>query len=447
MIHPDDRERAWAHVQEAIDRGEEEYYHEYRLLRPDGATRWIASRGRILRDLSGEAEHLVGVSLDITERRMTEEALRDADRRKDEFLAMLAHELRNPLAAIASAIRLSQSATLADGDRNWVEQTLHSQVQQLARLVDDLLDVARITRGRIELKPEAHQLADLVRRTIDGARPLLERARHTLEVELPDEPLWISADAARMQQAFSNLLTNAIKYTRDGGRIAIRAAREGNTAAIAIRDNGIGISPEMLPRVFDLFSQAEQGIERAQGGLGIGLTLVRRLVELHSGRVEVMSEGVGQGSQFVVHLPLIEPPARRAAQPPKATEPRAEHPPSRILIVDDNEDAARTLSLLLRTYGHETALAFDGEEALTAAARFQPAVALLDLGLPRINGFELARRLRDLHPQTVLVAVSGYGQPEDRLRSKECGFAEHFVKPVGVDELVRFLRATAAGGK
>ena len=376
---------------------------------------------------------------DATQLREAESALREADRRKDVFLAMLGHELRNPLSAITSAIQLSEMPNLGDSDRLWVRMTLARQTDQLGRLVDDLLDVARITRDRIQLKREPLLVADVVRRSVETTRPLVERARHKLTIALPQEPLWVLADPARLQQIVSNLLVNAVKYTPDGGQISIRASREGNQVAIAVKDNGIGLSPQMQTQVFDLFTQAEQGIERAQGGLGIGLTLVRRLVERHGGSVSVTSDGPHRGSEFTVRLPAIEPPPAAAArESPTGAEPARSH---RILIVDDNRDAGRTLSLLLKTLGHETALAFDGRQALEVAAEFRPAVALLDLGLPEINGFDLAVHLKQGDPRIQLIAISGYGQAADRRRSQDAGFDRHFVKPVKIDELLSALNA------
>ena len=277
---------------------------------------------------------------------------------------------------------------------------------------------------------------------METTRPLVERARHKLTIALPQEPLWVLADPARLQQIVSNLLVNAVKYTPDGGQISIRASREGNQVAIAVKDNGIGLSPQMQTQVFDLFTQAEQGIERAQGGLGIGLTLVRRLVERHGGSVSVTSDGPQRGSEFTVRLPAIEPPPAAAArESPTGAEPARSR---RILIVDDNRDAGRTLSLLLKTLGHETALAFDGRQALEVAAEFRPAVALLDLGLPEINGFDLAVHLKQGDPRIQLIAISGYGQAADRRRSQDAGFDRHFVKPVDVDALMQLLASPNA---
>jgi signal transduction histidine kinase len=381
---------------------------------------------------------------DLIERTQAERQLKEADRRKDEFLAMLAHELRNPLAAIVSAVQLSQADGATADDRVWIRETLARQTDQLGRLVDDLLDMARIANDRIELKREPLLLSDAISRAIDSARPLLERARHKLSVLVPQEPIWISADPARLQQILSNLLTNAAKYTQDGGQITVRAWREGDQALVAIKDNGIGLTPEMQARVFELFAQAAQGLDRAQGGLGIGLTLVRRLVERHGGTVSVHSDGHGRGSEFTVRLPACPP----SSAPGRANQGRARPLAGalKILVVDDNRDAARALSLLLKSHGHDTALAYDGREALEVAARFQPAIALLDLGLPEVNGFELAVQLKQRDPQIQLVAISGYGQEEDRRRSRAAGIEMHFVKPVKLESLMTFLeqRARAA---
>lgn len=435
LIYPDDRERVQRRIAEALEK-DDEFYEEFRVLRCNSDLRWVAARGRVVRGFRRKPQRLVGISLDITERRQAEDELRQADQRKDEFLAMLAHELRNPLAAISNAIRLNQTPDLPPEERQWIEQMLRRQTDQLGHLIDDLLDVARITTSKISLHKETLSLPDLAQRTLDTLRPQLLRTRHDLKVNFPAEPVWVDADPSRLEQVLVNLVTNAIKYTKDQGQIWLRIAREGSDAVISVKDTGIGIAAEMLPRIFDLFAQAEQGLDRSRGGLGIGLTLVRRIVELHGGTVTVASPGVGMGSEFTVRLPAIEPPqgetSGRAAETPRTKR-------QRILVVDDNRDAAITLSLLLKASGHETAMAYNAQKAIELAGTFKPQIALLDIGLPGMNGLELASLLRQTNPNIFLVAVSGYGQAEDRVRTKAAGFDEHFVKPVRLDDLLGVL--------
>src|SRR5262245_8323211 len=288
-VHVDDREQAWLNVQEALKGPDDDYYHEYRLVRSDGQIRWIAARGRIIRSPEGIAERIIGVSLDVTERRQAEESLQQAGRRKDEFLAMLAHELRNPLAAVANAIQLSRAPNLSESDCQWIADMLDRQMGQLGRLVGDLLDVARITSNKIELSKERVSLTELVSRVVDSIRPRMEKAHHKFSVVFPDGPIWVYGDPGRLDQVLTNLLTNAVKYTPEGGRIWLSITRQDGEAVISVRDTGIGIPSDLLPRVFDLFAQGEQGLARAQGGLGLGLSLVRKLVEMHGDNVVAAS--------------------------------------------------------------------------------------------------------------------------------------------------------------
>ena len=446
LVHPDDRDWVAQSVQLALAR-QENYYDEFRIVRPDGGVRWLSSRGRVLRGADGKVERMVGICLDITERRQNEEVLKLADRRKDEFLATLAHELRNPLAAITNAVRLSRTPQLSVQDQAWIHQMLDRQIELLGRLVDDLLDIARIARGRLDLRPEIVPLSELVNRAVEVVRPQIDRAHHCLHVEFTPERLAIEADRSRLEQVVVNLLSNAAKYTPDGGQIWLRVERDGAAAVITVRDNGIGLAPSMLPRVFEMFAQAEQGLARSQGGLGLGLPLVRRLVEMHGGQVSSDSAGPGRGSTFTVRLPLAvkAPPQQAPAdKPPLADRPAASSHPLRVIIVDDNRDAAQTLARLLKLSGYETSVAYCGEEALALAAESQPHLALLDIGLPGMDGYELASRLKQAHPGIFLAAVSGYGQAADRQRAKEAGFNEHFVKPVKLEELLRMLEEQKA---
>ena len=378
---------------------------------------------------------------EIAARKRAEEALLAADRGKDEFLAMLAHELRNPLAAIASAAG-ALDARAEGGDPRSAEllAVIGRQSRHLARLVDDLLDVSRFSRGRIELRREPVELRRAVEGAVESVRPHLELRRQTLAVMLPDEPLWLDADLTRIEQILANLLHNAAKYSEPGGRIELAAERQGAEVLVGVRDDGAGIAPELLPRVFDLFVQGERSLARSRGGLGIGLTLVRSLVERHGGTIEAASEGPGRGSELRVRLPLLAAPERRepSAAPATAAEAR-----TRVLLVEDNLDAAESLAELLRIWGHEVELAHDGAAALRAALEVRPEVVLLDIGLPGMDGYEVASRLRATPglAGVRLVAVTGYGQESDRRRARLAGFDHHLVKPVDLDR----LRALLAG--
>jgi len=367
------------------------------------------------------------------------ERLREADRRKDEFIAMLAHELRNPLFPVRNALQLLR---LADGKHDVIEAArgvMERQVAQMVRLVDDLLDVARITRGKLELRRERVELAVLVNHAVEAGRPLIEQMAHTLEIHLPSEPVYLDADAVRLTQVILNLLNNAAKYTEPGGHITLTATREEGEVAVAVRDTGIGISADMLPNVFDIFTQVEPPADRSQGGLGLGLTLVKHLAELHGGSVEATSYGTGRGSTFTVRLPV----AQGAAASVDAVAPQAvaSLPGHRILIVDDNRDGANSLAMVLRMLGNHVHITYDGIAAIIAAEAFRPNLVLLDIGLPRMDGHEVCRRIREQPwgKDMVLVAVTGWGQDEDRRRSLESGFDHHLVKPVNPADLEKLL--------
>jgi signal transduction histidine kinase len=371
-------------------------------------------------------------------RRASELAL--ADRRKDEFLAMLGHELRNPLAPIANAVHVMRMLGVENPQLCWARDVIDRQVGQMVRLLGDLLDVSRISRGKITLKKESVELSAVVGIAVESSRPLLEARRHELTLEMPSEAVWLQADLARLAQVVANLLNNAGKYTEKGGRIGLTAERQGDEVVLRVADNGTGIAPEMLPRVFDLFSQSERTLDRSDGGLGIGLTLVKSLVELHEGSIEAFSEGLGKGSDFVVRLPVL-----RLALVPSANGIRQIIPPGttarRVLAVDDNVDAVESLARMLGLQGHEVRTAHDGPAALAAAAAFLPEVVFLDIGLPNMNGYEVARRLREQVglKTALLVAVTGYGQAEDRRQADEAGFDAHLVKPTNQAALQALL--------
>ncbi|HEX7836797.1 MAG TPA: ATP-binding protein, partial [Kofleriaceae bacterium] len=407
------------------------------------------------RDLAGRIEGVMVFGFEVTAhvvaRRRAKRAEAEAEaanRAKDEFLAILGHELRNPLAPILTALHLMR---LRDGDHLARERAvIERQAQHLVRLVDDLLDVSRITRGKIELKKQRVEVADVVARAIEMASPLLEQRRHDLRVEVPSQGLAVDADPDRLAQVVSNLLTNAAKYTEQGGRITLAASAGHGEIAIRVEDTGIGIAPEMLPRVFEMFVQERQALDRSRGGLGLGLTIVRSLVAMHGGSVEVRSEGHQRGAEFLVRLPAAVPATHDAdaiARSPGAA-PRPTGSGGRILVVDDNEDAADLLAAALEAMGHTVRVAHDGPEALKVAAGFGPDVAVLDIGLPVMDGYELARRLRELPglERLHLVAVTGYGQDADRRRSAEAGFAAHFVKPFdlgAIESLIKQLRSAS----
>ena len=381
---------------------------------------------------------------DITARKRAEEALREADRRKDEFLAMLAHELRNPLAPIRNAAQvLKLVGPAADAHQQWAREVIERQTQHLTRLVDDLLEVSRITRGKVTLAREPLDLSTVVHRAVETSRPLIDARRHTLKVTLPSETVRLEGDLTRLVQVVGNLLNNAAKYTNEGGHIWLEAAAEDGEAVLRVRDDGMGLSADLLPHVFDLFTQADRSLDRSQGGLGIGLTLVRQLVELHGGRVEARSDGPGQGSEFIVRLPAAAPPDTAESKGSAGEDTRPASYALKILVVEDNVDSAEMLSFVLKLGGHEVRMAHDGLAALETARDFQPQVVLCDIGLPGMNGYEVAQKLRaqpELQ-QTRFIALTGYGQEEDRRRAYTAGFDYHLVKPVEPETLGALLNS------
>jgi PAS domain S-box-containing protein len=396
-------------------------------------------------DGAGRVVGFVAAVTDITERRRIEEALRlseeklkEADRRKDEFLAMLAHELRNPLAPIANAVHLLRQDPAGRPARQQAHAIIERQTGHLARLVDDLLEVSRITTGRIRLHMERIAAGGVIERAVETVRPLIEHRRHALTVALPPAPLWLYADAARLEQVVVNLLNNAAKYTDEGGRIGLSVECDAGHMVLRVRDSGIGIGAELLPHIFDPFTQAARSLDRSHSGLGIGLSLVQRLVSMHGGTVAVQS-AVGQGSEFTVRLPLAEAPREVYATVP---EPAAETGrPLRVLVVDDNVDAAQSLSMLLEVSGHVVWVAHNGMAAVETAIEYRPHVVLLDIGLPKLDGYEVAQRLRAdaTCANMVLVAMTGYGQAADRERAKSAGFDHHLVKPVDFSNVEELL--------
>jgi signal transduction histidine kinase len=365
-----------------------------------------------------------------------------ANRSKDEFLALLGHELRNPLAPMITALQLMRLRGTQARDLDVLER----QVGHLVRLVDDLLDVSRITRGKVELRRHLVEIADVVARAIETTSPLLEQRRHVLDVRVPKRGLCVDADADRLVQVVSNLLTNAAKYSNAGSRVSIRAERAGDVVRLSVKDEGIGIPSDMLGRIFDAFVQNRQSLERSRGGLGLGLTIVRSLVELHGGSVEVKSEGIGKGSEFVVELPASDTKGPQSEADAGAARKARPEAGKRVLVVDDNHDAAATLKEVLEELGYTVETAHDGPSAINTAKAFQPEIGLLDIGLPVMDGYELAQRLRAMPggAQMRLVAVTGYGQETDRQRSRAAGFDQHLVKPVDLERLHRVLKAFSA---
>jgi PAS domain S-box-containing protein len=391
LVHPDDESDYVGEVQSALA-GQRSFSAMARVQRNDGEWCWLQSFGAPRFDADGHFLGMVGSSPDITELVDASDALHEADRRKDEFLATLAHELRNPLAPIRQAARLSRSQQATDAQRRWSQEVIERQVQHMALLLDDLLDVSRITRGKLELKRQRVQLASVVETALETTRPLLDERRQRVTTSLPAGPVWLDADPLRLAQILANLLTNAAKYSEPGGRVDLRASLLAGRLSISVRDTGIGIEAELLPRVFEMFSQVKGSLDRAEGGLGIGLALVKGLVELHEGTVEARSDGLGKGAEFVVTLPLPEHGQQPAA--PAGGLVRNETPAraARILVADDNRDAAASLATLLQLDGHEITVANDGRHALAAAQAFRPHIALLDIGMPKLNGYEVATR-------------------------------------------------------
>jgi PAS domain S-box-containing protein len=438
LLHPDDLAEAIRLWQHAVANGEPNR-HEQRLRRADGEYRWHLSLAVPMRNATGEITQWIGSVTDVHE-------VKEANRRKDEFLAMLAHELRNPLAPIRNMLEVLRRA---EGNGDLVQpalSTMERQLRHMTRLIDDLLDVSRISNGKISLRPETVELAAVIRQVVEATQPANDAAQQELTVTLPTRPVYVHADPARLAQVLGNLLHNASKFSRPGGKISLTAEERGRDLVVTVEDDGIGISPELLPKIFEMFAQGDQTLERSHSGLGIGLTLVRRLVEMHGGTVEVSSEGPGRGSEFVVHLPSLIEESPTPTPTPSPTLDAPAVAARRILVVDDNHDSAESLSTLLELEGYETRLAFDGVEAVNVTASFRPDVVLMDIGLPQLNGYQAAAQIRS-EPwgnAMVLVALTGWGQEEDRRRILEAGFDVHMVKPVDFDTLSKLLAGDPA---
>jgi PAS domain S-box-containing protein len=441
--------------QEAIDRNYPQ--HELQIatkhgrfedegwrLRKDGTAFWANVIITALHDTEGRLRGFAKVTRDMSERKRVE-ALERGEREMTEFLAMLAHELRNPLAPIRNALDLMRIKSADPSTQEWSRDVIDRQLTQLTRLVDDLLDVGRITSGKIALHKEPVEINAAVLRAVESVQPLADARGHTLEVRLARDPLLVDGDLARLSQVVLNLLNNAIKYTPDGGRIEVEVARESELAMVRVKDTGIGMAADFIHRVFDLFVQGERALDRAEGGLGIGLTLVKRLVMLHGGDIIARSEGRGRGSEFVIRLPaLARKPARSVAASTERPRKRREH--KRVLVVDDNRDSADTMTALLLAWGHEVRTLYDGQSVISIVAEYRPDVVLLDIGLPKIDGYDLARQLRQSESSRhiVLVAVTGYGQDDDRRRVREAGFDHHLLKPLKPEALEKIIDSVAA---
>jgi PAS domain S-box-containing protein len=417
-----------------IRRGETVDHYETKRRRKDGTVIDVSLTVSPIKNADGEIIGTSKVSRDITAQKRIEAERLEADRRKDEFLAMLAHELRNPVASISNAVYLLGRLETEE-DLLCAKEVVERQVKHLARLIDDLLDVSRITRGKIRLKKETVNLSSIVNSAVEAVQPLIDERKHQLTVSLIGTPR-LEADPLRLEQVLVNLLTNAAKYTDASGGIALTARHEGTDIVISVRDTGIGIPENLLPKVFDLFVQGDRTMARSEGGLGIGLTLVKNLVEMHGGSVTAVSEGPGKGSELVVRLPALQNGPRKTT--PTKSSPRVARQSSRVLVVDDNADTAHGVSKLLKLLGHEVETTHNGPKAIELARSFKPEVVLLDIGLPDMDGYAVVKQLRkeDCCKDALIVAVSGYGQDEDRQRSREAGFDQHLVKPVDYDALM-----------
>ena len=433
---PDPIERGWPVHELQVAKAKGRFEDEGVRVRKDGTQFWANVVITALHDEAGDFVGFSKITRDMTDRKRAEEALQKADRHKNEFLAILAHELRNPMAPLRNGLQLLRLATDPDA-REQARAMMERQLGQMVRLVDDLLDISRISRNKLELRMARIELWAVIQNAVETARPLIEASGHTLTVTLPPAQVHLHADLLRLAQVFWNLLNNSAKYMEPGGRISLTATLQEGEAVVTVEDTGIGIPAEALPHLFEMFSQVDRNLERAQGGLGIGLALVRGLTEAHGGTVEARSAGVGKGSAFVVRLPVIQAGPVHEKQPLK--DGTASGPKRRILVVDDNRDGASSLAMLLNVMGHDTRTAHDGIKGVELAEAFRPDLIVLDIGLPKLNGLDACRRIRGMSwaKNVVIVAATGWGQDEDRRRSEEAGFDYHLVKPVDAAELTR----------
>ncbi len=440
LMHPDDVPRFEEHLRVVSTLADGEIADfEHRMRDRAGEWHWFHSRDSVFaRNNAGGVRQIIGTAIEITERKRVEAAMQNAEKRKDEFLATLAHELRNPLAPMRNAAQVLHVKGPATPELRWARDVIDRQIGQMARLIDDLMDVCRISQGKLELKRERVEFAKVVQGAIEASRPLIEQMGHNLTVTLPDHNVVLDADLTRLAQVFLNLLNNAAKYTERGGRVHLAVERQGSDVMVTVRDTGIGIPADKLPTIFEMFSQVEGALSRSQGGLGIGLCLVKRLVEMHGGSVAASSEGLGKGSEFIVRLPIVmgQTSSRKAG-----AEQAMPSSDLRILVVDDNRDAAESLAMLLNIMGNTVHTAHDGEEGVAAALEFQPDVVICDIGMPKMNGYEACRRMRQqaCNKNMIIIAVTGWAQNDDRRKSKEAGFDYHMAKPVDPQALMTML--------
>jgi PAS domain S-box-containing protein len=432
-IHPEDRGVVHHAISKTLAHGQ--HHVEYRIVRPDGAVRWVEGRGKVFRDSEGVPVRVVGVCTDVTERKEAEHALKEASRAKDEFLAMLSHELRNPLAALTTAAHVLKFAGPTEAAAIKARGVVERQTRHMARLVGDLLDISRVALGKVSLERERFNLADTIAGVVHTWRTSGRLERHVLDVQ--SEPVWVDADRARIEQIVSNLLDNAVKFTPAGRRITVTVRPEGENAMLSVDDEGEGLPPGAADRVFELFVQGEKGLDRGGGGLGVGLALVKRLTEMHGGTVSAASAGPGLGASFTVRLPSVLAPQQRPAAKPQGEATGARH----ILIIEDNEDTRQMLQAALSLNGHQVRAAADGATGLALAAQARPDLALIDIGLPDLDGYEVARRLRAAPGgrRMGLIALTGYGQDEDQRRAYDAGFDAHLTKPVAPERLKQVM--------
>ncbi len=439
-IIPRERHGEEVEILAKLRRGERIEHFETVRVAKDGHRVEVSLTTSPIRDSTGRVVGASKVARDISARKRADEERREAERHKDEFLAMLGHELRNPLAPIRTASAVLRRTSHGNQTQEQMCTVLDRQLQQMTRLLDDLLDVSRITQGKIQFRREPVDLLTVVARAVETSRPLIDARRHRLSVSLPEESLRVEGDQARLVQMLANILNNAAKYTAEGGRICVAVQSDAPTVELRVQDTGIGMAPEILPRIFDMFVQADQTLDRSQGGLGIGLTLVRSIVEQHGGQVAASSAGVGHGSEFVVRLPLLDESRMGKHEDGAIDDPLPRTSArKRILVVDDNRDAAESMAILLRLAGHEVITAVDGLAAIDVVHTHRPELVLMDIGLPGMSGYEVARRLRDDGCAARLIAVTGYGQAEDQKRARDAGFDHCFVKPVEPEALERLV--------
>jgi PAS domain S-box-containing protein len=442
ITHPEDIEHGREKLAHFAVRGTDSFQTEKRYVTKDGHIVWANVTATLLRSANGQANRILILAQDISERKYAEQLLRESDRRKDEFLATLAHELRNPLAPISNALQVWSRLETKPEQARAVREMMERQVWQLKRLIDDLLDVSRISKGKIRIQKERLDITNTIRVAIETARPHIDQLEHSLCVDLPDTLLYVDGDAGRLCQVFGNLLHNAAKYTERQGQLSLTMSADGEDVVVRVRDSGVGIPEEMLNSIFEPFTQVRSSIERSQGGLGIGLTLVKKIVELHSGTVVALSDGQNKGSEFVVRLPLASNSSYSlgAHEPERVAQPKREATPLRVLVVDDIAPSADTLGLMLEQLGHQVTVTHDGQTALDKARMLSPDVIFSDIAMPGMDGYQLAEQLQLMPDQkATLVALTGFGHDQSRKQVRQAGFSFHLVKPTTLEALEQLL--------